>query len=244
MSTLKSKVQSSLGRKFITGLTGFGLFVFIIVHLGGNLLLLVGPDSFNAYAYYLHTAMQGWFVYIAEAGLMALFLFHVMEGLTVYMRKYRARPKRYEMVANAGGTSRKTLSSRTMAISGIVILVFIVLHIMHFKFGPGAGQGYVTEVNGVEMRDLYRLVVEEFNKPAVVYAYVFVMLLLGMHLRHGFWSMFQSLGLARPNTIPLLSAMGFLFAVVLAIGYILIPLYILYYVPPPSEAVLVPGAGV
>ncbi len=243
MSTFKSKTKSSLGRKFIAGLTGFGLFAFIIVHLGGNLLLLLGSDSFNAYAYFLHTAMHGWFVYIAEAGLIALFLFHVVSGLTVYVRKYRARPERYEVVANAGGTSRKTLSSRTMAISGIVILIFIVLHVLHFKFGPGAGQGYVTEVNGVEMRDLYRLVVEEFNKPAVVYAYVVVMLLLGLHLRHGFWSMFQSLGLARPNTVPVLSAMGLVLAIGLAVGFILIPLYILYFIPSPSEAVIVPGAG-
>lgn len=241
MSTFSAKAGSSLGKKFITGITGFGLFVFIVIHLGGNLLLLVGSDAFNAYAHYLHTALHGWFLHVARAGLLAFFLFHVVSGLAVYRDKLRARPERYEKMADAGGASRKTLSSRTMAFSGLVILAFLVLHVAHFRFGPGLEQGYVTEVNGVEMRDLYRLVVEEFNKPLIAYAYVGVMLLLGMHVRHGFWSMFQSLGLARPNTVAFLSGLGLVFGVALAVGFILVPLYILYFIPPP-EAVLAPGA--
>ena len=145
------------------------------------------------------------------------------------------------MSGNAGGASRKTLASRSMILSGIVLLVFVPVHVWMFKFGPGIAQGYSTSVGGERLRDLYRLVAEWFQDPLVVGAYVAVMLLLGTHLRHGFWSAFQSLGATNPKYMPLINAVGVLFAVLMAVGFLLLPIYMHLFVDPAVAGSLVAG---
>ena len=114
-----------------------------------------------------------------------------------------------------------------MIITGVILLVFIILHIAQFKFGPGVAEGYVATVDGKEVRDLHRLVVETFRQPIWAVGYMGVMVLLGLHLRHGFWSAFQSLGLLSPRLSGVISLVGVVLAALLAVGFLGIPLWIL-----------------
>lgn len=232
MPSLSSVLRSSVGKKLISGFTGLLLCGFIVAHLAGNLLLLVGPEAFNGYTHTLETLFHGAAVPIAEAGLLIVFVAHAITGILVARDKRTARPQGYELVRNAGGVSRKSLASRSMIVTGIVLAVFLPLHIWMFKLGPGVDAGYATTVDGESFRDLYRLVVEWFQNPLVVTAYVGVMLLLGTHLRHGFWSAFQSLGANNAKYMPLLYAVGIAFAVVMALGFLLLPIYIFLFVDP------------
>jgi succinate dehydrogenase / fumarate reductase cytochrome b subunit len=234
MSNFSMVWWSSVGRKVLMAITGLGLFGFVAAHLVGNLTLLIGADAFNAYAYFLEHLGHGFVLYLFEAGLIAFFLLHAVSGVKVWWQKRQARRTPYEVTADAGGASRKSLASRTMILTGPVLLVFVVLHVYHFKFGPGLGEGLVTVVHGTEMRDLYRLVMHEFNKAPVVLAYAAAMIFLGFHLVHGFWSGLQSLGAANERVLPVLTAVSFALGIVLAFGFLYIPFHVLFLVPDPG----------
>lgn len=217
---------SSVGKKVLSALTGLALALFLIVHLGGNLTLFApGGALFNTYAHHLEGL--GVLVYLAEAGLLAFFLFHVVSGVSVQVDKWRARPNRYAVVDTKGGPSRQTLASRSMLITGLVLLVFIPLHIWMFKFNGGAPHPTV-DVHGTEMKDLYLVVHQAFQNSAIAWGYVAVMVLLGFHLRHGFWSALQSLGAMSPKWSPAIYAAGLVFALLVAAGFLILPLYLRY----------------
>lgn len=239
MSATTSPIFSSVGRKFIMAVTGLGWVLFVIAHLFGNLTLLMGPEAFNGYAHFLESLMHGLFIYFAEAGLILFLVAHAISGVWVYINKLRARGSRYAVTADAGGVSRKTLSSRAMILTGPLLLVFIVLHVLHFKYGPE----YTTTVHGVVMRDLYRLVVAEFHKPLITALYVLVMILLGSHLRHGVWSAIQSLGATRPSVIPALCRLSLAVGIVLAFGFIYIPLHVMLFIKTTGPAVAAMTGG-
>ncbi len=237
MPTIGAMAWSSVGKKLITGITGLGLVGFVITHLIGNLTLLIGAEAFNEYTYFLHHLGHGWFVILAEMGLIGFFLLHIVSGLRVAMSRRLGRPKGYVVRGDAGSPSRKTAASRSMAISGIFLLVFVVLHVRHFKFGPE----YTTLVHGEPSRDLYRLVVAEFQEPLVVGAYVLSMLFLGLHLRHGVWSMIQSLGGLSRKLLPLAYTAALFVGALLALGFIILPLYIYFFVDPAASAAAIGG---
>ncbi len=222
-------IRSSVGKKIINGLSGLGLILFIIVHLGGNLTLF-SPDSdlFNGYAHKLHE--MGVLLYVAEIGLLVLFLVHIVSAIDVTIQNRRSRAEKYVMTANAGAPSRKSFSSQTMILSGLILLVFIVWHVISFRFGPGVEEGYVTIIKGEEARDLYRLVYEFFSTPLNVILYVLAMVFLGFHLRHGFWSALQTLGLNRRNASATVYSLAFFVALVFAVGFLLIPIWIYFRV--------------
>lgn len=229
MPSLSAAFRSSVGKKLVSGLTGLLLCGFIIIHLAGNLLLLVGAEPFNGYAHLLETLFHGAFVPIAEVGLVAVFLFHAFAGIQVALDRRKARPGHYQRVGNAGGPSHKTLASRSMIVTGLVLAVFVPVHVWMFKLGPGIDAGYATTVNGEPFRDLYQLVVDWFQNPLVVAVYMAVMVLLGTHLRHGFWSAFQSLGANNPKYMPAIYAVGVAFAVIMALGFLILPMYLYLY---------------
>ena len=225
MQRIGSIFWSSLGKKFISAITGLGLVIYTIAHLLGNLALLRGdPDPFNKYAHFLESL--GWFLVIIELGLLAFFLFHIFMGITVWLDKRRARPEAYVKKTDAKGASKMTFSSKTMIYSGLILLLFLIVHVKTFKYGPGMEEGYITIVNGVPMRDLYRLVIEIFSDKWYVLGYVGAMVFLGFHLRHGFWSAFQSLGMQHPRLTPLIYAVGIVLAIILAVGFLFLPIWI------------------
>jgi succinate dehydrogenase / fumarate reductase cytochrome b subunit len=237
--------MTSVGKKIVSGVTGLASCGFIVAHLAGNLLLLVGADPFNEYTHFLSTLAHGFFLPVAEVGLVVLFLTHAAAGIRVALDKRGARPQKNVKVGNAGGPSQKTLASRTMVITGVVLFIFLLGHVYQFRLGPAQAEGYTTMLDGHEARDLYRLVIETFKDPVPVAVYSLVMLLLGFHLRHGFWSAFQSLGANNPKYMPWITTIGLVFAIVMAIGFLMIPIYIYAFIDPPgasSAAALMGGA--
>lgn len=218
MSSFGSALWSSVGKKVITGLTGFLLIGFVVVHLLGNLTLFIGPSAFNGYAHFLETAVHGWLIYAFEIGLIVIFAFHVTAAVTVAVAdKMAARKQGYKYARNAGGRSRKTLASRSMIISGIVIGFFVIAHIFLFKFAD-------HEKTADGMKNLYKTVVGTFKgNPGFTGFTVVSMILVGLHLRHGFWSAFQSLGWTNDRWLPILTRAALIVSVLLAAGFILLP---------------------
>ena len=218
---------STLGKKILMGLTGVALFTFVAGHLAENLLLLAGPDIYNNWAHTLTSL--GVLLYGVEALLVAAFLVHVVIGISVTLSNRKARPVSYAVTgASRGNPSHMNVYSRTMIWSGLVLLVFVIIHVKTLKFGPDVTEGYVAVVNGQEVRDLYRLVVEVFSYGPNVVWYVGVMLFLGFHLRHGFWSALQSLGVSHPRYTPLIYLAGGIAALALAIGFVFLPVWIFF----------------
>lgn len=219
MKALKA-LSTSVGSKFLVALTGLSLVGFLIIHLAGNLLLLLGPDHFNDYS---HALISNPLVIPAELGLIALLLLHMFKALRHVAQGKAARPQAYTRKTWAGGPSRKTWASTTMAISGIILLAFLISHIATFKYGP-----YYT-VPETNVRDLSLLVIEVFKSPAMVIFYVVAMGVIGMHLRHGISSAFQSLGLMAPGWTSFILSAGLGLAVILAGGFALIPVWVYFF---------------
>lgn len=224
---LATAVQSSIGRKIINALTGLFFVGFVIGHLTGNFLLFAGPDAFNNYAYFLTHIFHGVGLYVVEAVMIAFLLMHAMSGLSIWMNKWRARDKNYQVSRNAGGKSRKSLASSTMLWSGIILLLFIIFHVAQFKFGIIDGrhptEGTEVLVDGVLVENLYGRVVYSFAQPVWWIFYSLVMVVLGAHLWHGGWSAFQSLGLANDRYLPTIRKAAYTLAALLTAGFLLIP---------------------
>jgi len=203
------------------GLTGLMLCGFIVVHLIGNIaLLLKNPDPFNIYADFL-THRTGSLIYIAEAMLAAVFLIHFFYAVFVTWENWRSRPQRYQVVKGAGHTSKKSFGSITMIYTGILVMIFLVLHLLHFKYGEVlmyTPQGYDHEI-----RNLYIIVHNFYSNIWNSFFYIVVMGLLGFHLSHGFWSAFQSLGLNGSRFTPLVYGIGIIYAIFMSVGFVLFP---------------------
>lgn len=227
MSFLTTVIWSSVGKKLINAIGGLALCGFIVVHLMGNLTLLFGDArAFNSYSHFL--AGMGVALYLAEGGIVLFFLAHMITGTAVWWDKQTARPQSYKKRGSAGAPSRMDISSKNMIISGAVLLIFTVFHLITFKYGPGIAEGYVMDIDGVQVRDLFRLTMEVFTRPGYVIFYVVCMLLLWLHLRHGFWSAFQSLGINHPRYTPLITGFGILFAIVMGFGFLILPVVIYF----------------
>lgn len=227
MATLATVALSSVGRKILMSLTGLILFGFVAGHMAGNLQLLTGSgDAYNRYGHFL-IGLGGLLIAI-ELVLLASLLIHVWTAVNIVRGKRAARPVPYGKLRTAGAPIKKTFASSTMIYTGFLILIFLVVHLKTFKFGPSEAEGYITTVDGVEMRDLHRLVVEKFQKPEWVVGYVVAMILVGVHLSHAFWSAFQSLGLYHHRYTPLLVKAGRWIAIVIAVGFLVIPVWIYF----------------
>lgn len=227
MIQLKEPQVSSVVKKLLTGITGLSLVMFLIAHLIGNLTLFAGPDVFNAYARFLHHFMHGMFIRVAEIGLLGFFVLHIWSALSVQRSKKKARPSLYEVNEFAGGPSKKSFHSMYMAVSGIIILVFVIIHLINFKYADHEAVGTMTLETGIETVNVYKLVVTTFQGNfGLVLLYMLAMGVLSSHLMHGIWSAFQSLGLSRPSTIPYLHLVGVALAIAIAVGFFLLPLLI------------------
>ena len=207
--------SSSIGSKLLIALTGLGLFIFLIGHLSGNLLFIVGPAAFNEYS---HKLVSNPLVYVAEAGLIGIFLLHIFKAVRLYAGAKAARPVAYARKEWAGGPSRKSWSSTTMILTGIVVLGFVILHLRKFKFGT-----WYETPEGI--RDLYRLQIEVFSHPGYVAFYMVSMVIIGFHLWHGVPSVAQSLGIDHPKYTPRVLWIGRALAALIAGGFFILPLY-------------------
>ncbi|HUI26761.1 MAG TPA: succinate dehydrogenase cytochrome b subunit [Candidatus Kryptonia bacterium] len=215
MAPLIRFLTSNIGRKVLMALTGLFLILFLIIHLSGNLLVFKSAEAFNDYSEKL---LANELIYVAEIGLLVAFVAHFISGIAVTLQNRAARPIGYAVKRRAGHTSHKSLASTTMILTGLVVLVFVPIHLITFKFGahyPVAGNPH--------QRDLYRLVIEEFREPLEVVWYVAAMAIIGFHLWHGFGSGFESLGVTYRKP---LRRIGQALAVIIAGGFIIIPVLV------------------
>ena len=207
---MPSLISSSIAKKLGMALTGLLLYGFLVAHLGGNLLLLKGDGgaAFNAYSEFL---VQHPLLIPAELGLIAIFLSHVYLAIIVSRENRRARPVGYQMTDAVGGG--RSWASRTMIWSGLVILVFLVLHLKTFKYGDH-GDG-----------TLFDLVIGTFHQQAWTIWYVAALTVLGFHLWHAFQSAFQTLGLHARGRLRVLSVA---LCLLVAGGFALIPVWVFW----------------
>jgi succinate dehydrogenase cytochrome b subunit len=219
--TSRSRFLSSLlTTKLIVGVTGLLLFLYLILHIAGNLMVFLGQDVFNRYSYAL---ISNPLVVPVEIGLLAVFLIHLFKAIRMTLQNGAARPTPYAVKKMAGGTSQKSLASSTMILTGLALLVFIPIHVKMFKYGPEYQYGTTA------MRDLYRVELENLSSPAWVAFYVVAMVVVGFHLWHGVASSFQSLGLSGPRFTPFVRKAGKTFAVLIAGGFIAIAVWVFLY---------------
>ena len=209
--------RTTIGKKYLMGLTGLIWSGFVLTHMAGNLLIFAGADAYNKYG---HAITSNPFLIVAEAVLVLAFLVHVGCAVALTLENRAARgAQRYAM--NPNGAKAASLASRTMAIQGSIILVFIILHIATFKYGTY----YETTVGGVVMRDLHRLLIETFRQPGYVLWYCLAMIFLFFHLSHGVSSIFQSFGLKNDRTEKMIRCAGFGYALIVATGFFAQPIY-------------------
>jgi succinate dehydrogenase / fumarate reductase cytochrome b subunit len=204
---------SSILKKAVMAVTGLAWFLFVILHLAGNLLLFVGPESFNGYA---HALLSNPLIYPAEIGLVVFLVLHLGSAWRVTRANNNARPQPYAYKLPSTGSS--TFASRTMWYGGVILLLFIIIHVWMFKFGNQAGE-----------HGLWGLVVRSFKNPWITLGYIVALLALGLHLSHGFGSAFQTLGITQPQWRAGLRKTGQVLGWVLAGGFILLPLWVLFF---------------
>jgi succinate dehydrogenase / fumarate reductase cytochrome b subunit len=229
MASVGTYAGSSVGKKVLVALTGLLLVGYLVLHLLGNLTLLIpdGGEAFNKYAHFLEGLLHGGLVVVFEVGLIILFVIHGIYAVIVALiDKERARPQKYAKVADAGGLSRKSLASRSMILTGPMILIFVIIHVWMFKFADHPRVSY----HGVEVKDLYTVVVAAFKNPAIMIAYLVAMVLLGAHLWHGAWSAFQSLGWNSDRHIKVLTRVSVAAAIILGGGFLILPPYVFFFV--------------
>ena len=211
-------LSSSVGTKLLIGLTGLLLFAYLILHLAGNALIFAGADLFNEYSHWL---LSNPLLIPIEIGLLLVFLVHIYKTVRMLIANTAARPVRYQKKAYAGHTSRKSFASSTMIASGLIVLVFVLIHVKQFKYGA-----YYQTVSASPVRDLYRTEIEVFQNPLWVAFYVFSTIVVGLHLRHGIASGFQSIGADHPLYTRRLTAIGIVMAIIIGGGLGLIPIVI------------------
>jgi succinate dehydrogenase / fumarate reductase cytochrome b subunit len=206
---------STNGKKIVMAITGAILFLFVIGHMIGNLQVFEGPDKLNAYGRFLRGVPE--ILWAVRVVLLVSVIVHIWASVELAARKLQARPVGYAKRENVASS----YASRTMYWSGPILLAFVVYHLLHLTAGvihPGS-----EFVEG----DVYHNVVTGFQVWWVSAWYIFAMILLGLHIRHGAWSMFQSLGINHPRHTPILKKAAAVVAVVIVAGYISIPISIL-----------------
>ena len=219
-SNIRRVFTSSVGTKLLIGLTGLALFVYLVTHLLGNALIFLGRETFNEYS---HTLISNPLIVPIEIGLLLVFLLHVYKAVTMWVANQAARPVRYQKKALAGHTSRKSVSSSTMIATGVIVLVFILVHVKQFKYGT-----FYAAAGNPAVRDLYRTEVEVFSQPLWVAFYVISTALVALHLRHGISSAFQSIGFDHPLYTRRLVTWGIVAAIVVGGGLAVIPLLVYF----------------
>ncbi|MBI4353463.1 MAG: succinate dehydrogenase cytochrome b subunit [Candidatus Omnitrophica bacterium] len=213
----KEFLGSSVGRKAVVGVTGFILFGFVVVHTLGNLQIFLGRDPLNAYAYKLQSLP--WLLWPARVFLLAVLLVHLWISLWLAVENRRARPTPYVFK----DTVQATLASRTMVMTGLIILLFIVYHLLHFTFGATNPEFFhLTDAKG--RHDVYAMVVLSYRNYWISGTYLLAMFFLCLHLSHGVSSIPQSLGWNDERWDPLFKWAGRAAALVIFMGNSSMPL--------------------
>jgi len=203
--------------------SGVILAVFVLLHLAGNLQIFLGPERFNGYARALKQLPE--LLWLARAVLLVMVALHIWSTVQLSVIKSDARPVKYSNYSAA----HSTYASRTMYMSGPIIAAFVIYHLMQFTFGAG-GTRFAEN-------DAYGNVIAGFRNPVIAGFYIVAMALLCLHLRHGLWSLFQSLGFSHPRYTPKLRVAALVVALIVFIGFVSIPVAVLARVIPENDLI-------
>ncbi len=224
MSWITNFLTSSIGRKLIMSLTGLFLIQFLLVHLIGNLQLILndGGEKFNLYAQFMTTnPIIKTTSYLLYSGI----ILHIVQGLLIWKQNSGSRNTRYAVSKNPN----VGFSSKNMGWLGTIILVFLILHLWQFWFqmhwGVLAGPPVDYNEGTGPVKNLYATVSAAFKNPLYVIAYVIGMIVVGLHLKHGFQSAFQTLGLNHKKYTPLINGLGLIYSILVPLGFAIIPIY-------------------
>jgi len=209
MSWLLRTFGSSIGKKLLMAITGLSFIGFLGAHLAGNLTLYKGGAAFNTYAEKLHAL--GPILTVFEFGLLALALIHVTTGIILFVQNLKARSVPYELDRPAGG---RTLSSVTMPYTGFIILAFVIFHLITISFADKS------------QRTIFEIVSSAFASPVYMVVYVFVMVVVTLHVQHGFWSAFQTIGANHPKYMPAIITLSIIFSLIFGFGFGILPIYL------------------
>ncbi len=217
MNWLVKGLSTTVGKKFVMGITGLLLCGFLTVHLGGNLLLYAGEEAFNNYAHTLHS--HEIFVLVAELILLVIFVLHIVLAFVLTQGNQAARPVQYSLYRSKKDPSILVKPPETwMFVSGLIVLVFLLLHLSEFRFSIWLHEATA----GKEPFEKARILLTD---PLTAFVYIVGAVILGLHLSHGFASAFQSLGLNHPKYTPVIEFLGIVFAVVVAVGFASLPIW-------------------
>ena len=205
--------DSSIGKKAVMAVTGLVLFGFLILHMLGNLQVFLGREVMNHYAETLHG--NPGLLWVARVVLLVSVVLHTWAAIQLTAVKAAARPVAYVKPGNVQGST----GSRTMMLSGPVIALFVIGHLLHFTTGT-------IHPQFVELH-AYENVVNGFANPIAAGLYIVAMILVGFHLSHGIWSMFQSIGFSHPRYMPLIKKFAGVFSWILIAGFISVPIAVL-----------------
>ena len=212
--------QASIGKKAVMAVTGLILFAYVLAHLLGNLQIYSSdPEQINRYAAFLHDPGRRYFLWAARIILLAAVGWHITASVQLWLLKREARPIGYFKKDDVPAA----YAARTMIWSGPIILAFVIFHILHLS----VGSVFPLRELGPNQPDVRANVVNGFQHPVVAGFYIFAMVLLAMHLYHGLWSMFQSMGLSHPRYSPAVKRAAAVFAILIGTGNISIPLAVL-----------------
>jgi succinate dehydrogenase / fumarate reductase cytochrome b subunit len=218
LSWLTAALRSSVGKKFVMGVTGLFLCLFLVIHLAGNLLLFAGDAAYNDYAHKLH-AMQG-FLLVSQVLLYAAFAAHIYLAIVTTRDNWQARAHEYALRQSKKepGTLISAISAEnTMFITGSIILLYLILHLADFKFGLTGGGGD----EAVPYDKAHYLMSQTWRAAVYVAASLFV----GYHVSHGLKSAFQSLGANHPKYNAGIRNFSILFAIAITVGFVLVSLW-------------------
>jgi succinate dehydrogenase / fumarate reductase cytochrome b subunit len=213
MSRARALYGSLLGQKLVMAVTGILLYLFLIGHLLGNLQIFSGRDKLNGYAAFLQGT--GEILWATRSILLLALFLHIIAAVRLTIANWQARPVAYALKRDI----QTSYAARTMIVSGPLILLYAIYHLMMFTF-LATGPGYSET-------DVYRNVVQAFQQPAISAVYILAMLILAYHLWHAGWSMLQTLGITYPGIVSLRWRLFPIVSVLIALGYITIPVAVL-----------------
>lgn len=223
--SIKNLLTSSLGKKYVMGITGLAMFIFVALHLVGNLQIFLGPESINRYGAFLQGNLE--LIWPARIGLVTIVFLHVWAAIQLSAANRAARPQPYahhEVVA-------ASYASKTMLMSGLIIAAFIVYHLLHFTVQVKelnlTGVDFTKLEDSKKQHDVFAMIVTGFRNPVVSIAYIIAMSLLCLHLSHGVSALFQSLGWKSPAYAPIINKFAMIASWLIFLGYISIPVSIL-----------------
>lgn len=217
---------TAVGKKYVMAITGIGMMGFVLVHMIGNLKMYQGEESLNHYAEFLNRlayplAPEGAVLWMFRAGLIVMIILHLHAAYSLTVINRRARPVRYQ---SARDYQIANFASRTMRATGLIVLLFIIWHLLDFTFGVTNTLG-----SGVEFdkKDVYGNVVRSFERVPVSVFYILANIALGVHLYHGAWSIFQSIGWNRPRFNQWRRVFATAFAAIIVVGNVSFPVAVL-----------------